>query len=210
MGLIEVFLTSLALSVDAFVCSIITGKRNLSGMARWRTGFIIALAFGVFQFLMPVIGFFAGFKIQEHFSAYDHWVAFALLAAVAVNMLKEVFKKDDDEEDKCACACEDESSNKKERLFNISLVTLLAMAIGTSIDALAVGVSYGMIQDTIVGTATIIGVICFISSFIGFALGQALSHFKRLDPILSCLGAVVLVGIAVKILHEHGALSFIA
>lgn len=195
MGLFSILLTALALSVDAFVCSVICGKRPLVGMQRWTTGLQVSLSFGFFQFLMPVIGFFAGITIHKHFSEYDHWVAFVLLAGVALNMLKEAFFGEDEQQE------DQENSN----LLHISLWSLLAMSIATSIDALAVGVSYGMVQSTIIFAALIIGVICALCSLLGFSIGQYLSKFKRLDPCLNVIGALVLLGISVNILLEHNA-----
>lgn len=196
MGLLTILLTALALSVDAFVCSVICGKRPLVGMQRWATGLQVSLSFGFFQFLMPVIGFFAGISIHKYFSEYDHWVAFILLAGVALNMLKEAFFEKDDEK-------EDEKDHSK--LLDISLWALLAMSIATSIDALAVGVSYGMLSSTIMFAAAVIGVVCTMCSFLGFSIGQYLSRFQRLDPCLNVIGALVLLGISINILLEHHA-----
>lgn len=196
MSLFAIFLTALALSVDAFVCSVICGKRPLVGLQRWATGLQVSLSFGFFQFLMPVIGFFAGLSIHKHFSEYDHWVAFLLLAGVSVNMLKEAFfDKDDDTKQ------EEEHS----KLLDVSLWSLLAMSIATSIDALAVGVSYGMVQNTIIFSALVIGIVCALCSLLGFSIGQYLSRFKRLDPCLNVIGALVLLGISINILLEHHA-----
>ncbi len=237
MGLVEVVITALALSVDAFVCSVISGKKRLEPTQRLVTGLTIALAFGFFQFLMPVIGFVAGVTLQKHFAAFDHWVAFGLLALVALNMLKEAFFDGDDDKDKaeqlikpdpnapccqeCMAAGRDNSERcgactklepdaaSCQRKLQIGFFTLLALAVGTSIDALAVGVSYGLIQDTILLAATIIGVICALCSLVGFYLGQVLALFERLDPVLNTIGALVLLGIGVRILSEHQALSFL-
>lgn len=205
MSWLEVFGIALALSIDAFVCSIISGKRRLTSQARLMTAITVALAFGFFQFLMPVIGFFAGVVIQKYFAAYDHWVAFILLAGVGLNMLKGAFISEKEEEH--MCACKNDQAHPKQQLIQIGFFTLLAMAIGTSIDALAVGVSYGLLQGTIFTAATIIGVVCAICSFNGFFLGQALTRFSRMDPILNVAGALVLIGIGCKILIEHQAFA---
>ncbi|MBU3845263.1 MAG: manganese efflux pump MntP family protein [Candidatus Anaerobiospirillum pullicola] len=209
MSWLEVVGIALALSVDAFVCSVISGKRRLNSRARLYTAMAVAFAFGLFQFLMPVIGFFAGVAIQKYFAAYDHWVAFGLLAIVAINMLKEAFfAKDEDGDSKCACNDPaTQQTIKHEHLVQIGLFTLLAMAVGTSIDALAVGVSYGLLQGTILWAAAIIGVICASCSFTGFFLGQALTRFAKMDPVLNVAGAVVLLGIGVHILLEHQAFA---
>lgn len=200
---LEIFGFALALSVDAFVCSIISGKKRLTSSARLCTALAVAFSFGFFQFLMPVIGFFAGVAIQKHFSAYDHWVAFVLLAIVSLNMIKEAFAGDEDEEHPCAC----KNDHTPARLVQIGLFTLLAMAIGTSIDALAVGVTFGLMQVNIFSAATIIGVVCAICSFNGFFIGQALARFHRMEPLLNFAGAVVLLAIGIKILIEHQAFA---
>ena len=206
MSWLEVFGIALALSIDAFVCSIISGKRRLTAQARLMTAITVAFAFGLFQFLMPVIGFFAGVVIQKYFAAYDHWVAFILLAGVGLNMLKEAFTGEE-EEGEHMCACKNDQAHPKQKLIQIGFFTLLAMAVGTSIDALAVGVSYGLLQGTIFTAAAIIGVVCAICSFNGFFLGQALTRFSRMDPILNVAGALVLIGIGCKILIEHQAFA---
>ena len=240
MGLIEVFITALALSVDAFVCSVISGKKRLESTQRLVTGLTIAGSFGFFQFLMPVIGFVAGITLQKHFASVDHWVAFGLLALVALNMLKEAFFDKDEDKEKaeailkpdpkapCCQECLAENRAAPERCsaceklgayyahkecnrkLQIGFFTLLALAVGTSIDALAVGVSYGLIQNTILLTATIIGVVCALCSLVGFYLGQVLALFTRLDPVLNTVGALVLLGIGTRILLEHQAFTFLS
>lgn len=274
MGFLEVVVIAFALSVDAFVCSVISGKRRMDASMRLYTAIAVAFAFGLFQFLMPIIGFVAGVGIQKYFAAYDHWVAFVLLAGVALNMIKEAFFDNDDKEccansepkdnastdvtapapiledkllttatatatatagagaamanaaapatatraataantstsnddqDECNCACSKLVTQGADKKIQISLWALFAMAVGTSIDALAVGVSYGLLESTILMAASIIGVICAMCSFAGFFLGQGLTHFKKLDPVLNSVGALVLLAISVKILLEHNA-----
>ena len=118
MSWLEVFGIALALSVDAFVCSIISGKRRLTAQARLMTAITVAFAFGLFQFLMPLIGFFAGVVIQKYFAAYDHWVAFILLAGVGLNMLKEAFTGEE-EEGEHMCACKNDQAHPKQKLIQI-------------------------------------------------------------------------------------------
>lgn len=232
MGSIEVLVTALALSVDAFVCSVISGKKRMDRTSRLLTGLTIAFAFGLFQALMPVIGFLAGSTLQQHFSDYDHWIAFLLLAGVSLNMLKEVFSKEDHNEtaeklipesckkcatdgtktqEHCAVCTKVPADQRPEwvcpKRIQIGFIALIALAVGTSIDALAVGVSVGLISNTIMAAAITIGVVCALCSLSGFYLGQILSMFRRLDPVLNCTGAIVLMAIAVKILFEHQVLT---
>ena len=197
---------ALALSVDALVCSIITGKTSCNNISRLITGFTVAFSFGLFQFLMPILGFLGGKQLQETLAAFDHWIAFILLSGVGANMLKEAYtsyreQHSDDDDDSGGGHC---NSN---HLLQVSLIALLSMAIGTSIDALAVGVSYGLVSDAIMLCASIIGIVCFICSLLGYFLGQVLSTFKAIDPILNLLGAIVLISIGVNILIEHQALE---
>ena len=154
MSLSQMLIIALALSVDALVCSIITGKSSCNNISRLITGFTVAFSFGLFQFLMPILGFLGGKQLQETLAAFDHWIAFILLSGVGANMLKEAYSSyreqhsdDDSGGDHC-------NSN---HLLQVSLIALLSMAIGTSIDALAVGVSYGLVSDAIMLCASIIG-----------------------------------------------------
>ena len=208
MSVSQMLIIALALSVDALVCSIITGKTSCNNISRLIIGFTVAFSFGLFQFLMPILGFLGGKQLQETLAAFDHWIAFLLLFGVGANMLKEAYSSyleqqadDEDEDEDGGC----DISTKP--LLQVSLIALLSMAIGTSIDALAVGVSYGLVSDAIMLCASIIGIVCFICSLLGYFLGQVLSTFKAIDPILNLLGAVVLISIGVNILIEHHALE---
>ena len=167
MSLSQMLIIALALSVDALVCSIITGKSSCNNLSRLITGFTVAFSFGLFQFLMPILGFLGGKQLQETFAAFaafDHWIAFILLAGVGANMLKEAYTsyREQHSDDKGGGHC---NSN---HLLQVSLIALLSMAIGTSIDALAVGVSYGLVSDAIMLCASIIGIVCFICSLLGY------------------------------------------
>ena len=204
MSLSQMLIIALALSVDALVCSIITGKTSCNNISRLITGFTVAFSFGLFQFLMPILGFLGGKQLQETLAAFDHWIAFILLSGVGANMLKEAYSsyhEQHSDDDSGGGHC---NSN---HLLQVSLIALLSMAIGTSIDALAVGVSYGLVSDAIMLCASIIGIVCFICSLLGYFLGQVLSTFKAIDPILNLLGAIVLISIGVNILIEHQALE---
>ncbi len=187
MTLAANILLAVALSIDAMVCCIILGRRNYSRANRIKIGLQVSFAFGLFQFLMPVAGFLAGTGVQNFISSFDHWVAFALLFIVSANMVKEAFFGEEDESEK----------------VKIAFLTLLSLSIATSIDALAVGVSIGLIQDTILGPALIIGVICFTISLLSFMVGQLLSGLSRHSRWLNLFAAAVLLGIGLNILHAH-------
>ena len=162
----QMLIIALALSVDALVCSIITGKSSCNNLSRLITGFTVAFSFGLFQFLMPILGFLGGKQLQETLAAFDHWIAFILLSGVGANMLKEAYssyrEQHSDNDDSGGGHC---NSNQ---LLQVSFIALLSMAIGTSIDALAVGVSYGLVSDAIMLCASIIGIVCFICSLLGY------------------------------------------
>ena len=188
MNFIESFLTALALSTDAFACAVIYGK--ITGTERLKNAFIIGLTFGRFQFVMPIIGFGAGSSIRTLIDTYDHWLAFTLLALVSFKMFKDAFSKEE-----------------KEKESKLNIVTLVSLGIATSLDALAVGLSAGLLQANILFTAGIIGIVCFILSASGFLIGQKLASLKRLDNWLNIFAALVLFGIGISILYEHGVFN---
>ena len=194
MGFVESFIMALALSVDALVCSIIYSKCNFSAQVKFKLACLLGVSFGFFQFLMPVIGFFAGAAVVSYIGAFDHYVAFVLLAYVSFKMLKDAFSKEENEgEDVCK---------------NISYFTIFVLAVATSIDALALGVSVGLLYDKIFFFASIVGITCFMISFLGSLLGTFLSQIKSLDKILNIIGATVLFGIGLKVLYDHGVFKF--
>jgi len=189
MNLLEIFFLAVALSVDAAVCSIIGGKKQLSPDLKRRCALSMAGAFGAFQFMMPVAGFYCGESVMSLIEEYDHWVGFALLAAVSLNMLKEAIL------------------GPHEEITSLRAWVILSLAVATSIDALAVGFSIALIDDRIFMIAGIIGIVCFSISLVCFLLGAILSRFKSLDRILNVLGAMTLMGIGIGILYEHGVFA---
>jgi len=187
MNFVEIVFLSIALSVDAAVCSIIGGKnKDQSTTQKWRGAAVLGFAFGFSQFLMPVIGFFCGETVMALIEQYDHWVAFTLLSIVSLNMLKEALM------------------GANEKTFKLSLWMVISLAVATSIDALAVGFILSIVDSRIFYIAGIIGFICFMISFTSFLLGTYLSKFTSLDRILNILGALTLMGIGFGILYEHG------
>lgn len=187
MGIIELALIGAGLSMDAFAVSVCKGL----GMKRlnMRQAFVIALFFGVFQAVMPVIGWVLGTGFQSYISPVDHWIAFALLAFIGGKMLFDAFH-DDERDDDAA------SANAP-----LDLKELTMLAIATSIDALAVGITFAFLQVDIVPALTLIGVITFALSFAGVAIG----HFfgARFEKPATIVGGVVLILIGLKILLEH-------
>ena len=194
MTLIELILLAIALAMDAFAVAMCKGlalKRasvpQMSTVGAW---------FGGFQALMPVIGYFLGLSFHSYIERFDHWIAFALLFIIGANMLREVLFGDEDECDECECKGAD-----------LSFRTMLVMAIATSIDALAVGISLAMANANILVAAILIGVITFSLSAVGVKIGSIFgARFKQKAEIL---GGVVLVLIGLKILFEHlGIINF--
>lgn len=185
MGFVELLLIGVGLSMDAFAVAICKGL----GMTKLnvKQAFIIALYFGGFQALMPFLGWALGTQFASFVTPVDHWIAFLLLAFVGGKMLWETFHEDDD-----APEGMDAPLDHKE---------MLMLAIATSIDALAVGISFAFLQVDIVPSITIIGCTTFVCSLVGVAVGHYFG--ARFEKPATIVGGVVLILIGVKILVEH-------
>lgn len=184
MGLLELLLIALGLSMDAFAASLCKGmsmkKRNPHHSA------VIALFFGGFQAAMPLIGWFLGKQFESYITAVDHWIAFGLLVFIGGKMIYEVFKKD-------TCPIDDEDT--------LRIKGLLLLAVATSIDALAVGVTFAFLQVSIIPAVTLVGVVTFVLSYIGVFIGHKFG--AKLKTKAELAGGVVLILIGTKILLEH-------
>ncbi len=185
MGIVELALIGVGLSMDAFAVSICKGL----GMKRLRMdqALLIALFFGGFQALMPLLGWFLGSGFQSFIEPVDHWIAFALLAFIGAKMLWDAFH--DEEEDAVA-------ENAR-----LDLKELVMFAIATSIDALAVGISFAFLQVDIVPAVALIGIITFALSLVGVAVGHVFG--SRFEKPATIIGGIVLIAIGLKILLEH-------
>ena len=191
MGLGELLLLALGVSMDAFAVSICKGLAMPK--ATLKAGLTCGIWFGGFQAMMPLIGFFLGTLFADAIQAIDHWVAFVLLAIIGVNMLKEVF-----EEGECAC-CECGSG---ENNADLSVKTMFIMAVATSIDALAVGISLAMAGDVnIIVAVTLIGITTFLLSALGVKAGNVFG--SRYEKKAQLAGGVILILLGIKILLEH-------
>ncbi|MFI3325084.1 MAG: manganese efflux pump MntP family protein [Clostridia bacterium] len=183
MSLIEIILIAIGLSMDAFAVAMCRGlsmrKFNLKLTLQ------ISFCFGFFQSLMPFLGYLIGNQFEKYINAYAHYVAFVLLAFIGIKMFVESFKKDDE--------------NVSE---NLNLLALIIMGIATSIDALAVGVSFAVLQNIkIIHSVILIGSITFILSIIAVIVGMKFgSKFKNKGE---AVGGIILFGIGLKILIEH-------
>lgn len=188
MGILEIFLIGVGLSMDAFAVSICKGlsvkKLQLKHV------FLVGIYFGGFQALMPFIGYFLGSQFEKFIVNIDHWVAFGLLLLIGGNMLREAIgEKDEDGEENASFAVK----------------TMLALAVATSIDALAVGISFAFLSVNIWIATALIGVTTFVLSAIAIKIGNVFGNkFQKKAEIA---GGIILILIGLKILLEH--LAFI-
>lgn len=185
MGFVELLLLAVGLSMDAFAVSICKGLSMKK--ATLKAGATCGLWFGGFQALMPMIGYYLGTMFAGAIEAFDHWVAFGLLAIIGINMLKEAFEK--------GCDCEKHDAD-------LSVKTMFVMAIATSIDALAVGISLAMTGNVnIFWAVALIGVITFAMSTMGVKIGNVFG--SRFEKKAQAAGGIILVLLGIKILLEH-------
>ena len=181
----SVIMIAFGLAMDAFAVSVGTGMAL--GKVTFRQIFRMSFHFGLFQFLMPVIGWLAGRGIHGYVDAFDHWAAFGLLALVGGKMIWEGVRAD----------------KVRKRGDPTRGVTLIVLSLATSIDALAVGLSLAMIKVLILYPAVIIGIVAAVLSAIGINLGRRVG--RRFSHGVEILGGFILIGIGVKILIEHMA-----
>ena len=183
MDLLTTALIGIGLSMDCFAVSLAIGTTTKTRLIYAAT--IIALCFGAFQAGMTVIGWAAGVSLIGLISAYDHWIAFILLAIVGGKMIWEGVSGSDDEAP----------------LEVIRIVPVIVLSFATSIDALAIGISFGVLQTAVFIPALIIGIVSFGISFVGVMLGERLESF--LGNKMEIFGGVILILIGIRILTEH-------
>ena len=187
MGLGELALLALGVSMDAFAVSICKGLGvKKAGLKEMST---CGIWFGGFQALMPLVGYFLGALFYDAISTFDHWIAFTLLALIGANMLREALSK----EEGCECC---ENSN------DMSMKTMFVMAVATSIDALAVGISLAMAGDVNIWVAiSLIGIVTFAMAGIGVKIGNVFG--SRFEKKAEAAGGIILILLGLKILLEH-------
>lgn len=196
MSLYELFIIAVGLSMDAFAVAICKGlsvqKAKLNHMA------ITGLYFGLFQAGMPLIGYLVGKQFSSYITRFDHWVAFVLLGLIGANMIREALSKDDDDDEKKCC----------EEKSPFGFKAMLPMAVATSIDALAIGVSFALLPDVrIVPAVSFIGITTFALSFAGVKIGNVFG--VRFKSKAELAGGIILVLMGLKILLEHlGVINF--
>lgn len=187
MGLLELFLIGIGLSMDAFAAAVCRGLAMHK--LNWKHTFIIAAYFGGFQALMPFLGWELGSTFAKYIRNIDHWIAFFLLALIGGNMIREAIV----EGEECTGGC-----NFENRLDHKQL---LLMAIATSIDALAIGVTFAFLNVSIIPAISLIGMTTFVLSMAGVIVGSFFgSRFKKQAEIT---GGIILILLGVKILIEH-------
>ena len=182
MGIIELVLIAVGLAMDAFAVSICKGL-SMKKMDLKKAS-IIGAYFGIFQGGMPLIGYLLGVGFQEKIQAVDHWIAFALLAFIGGNMIKEALSKDEED-------CND----------SVDFKTMIVLAIATSIDALAVGVTFAFLKVNIILAVLLIGIITFIISMVGVKIGNVFGD--KYEKKAGFAGGLILILLGLKILLEH-------
>ena len=183
MSIIEIALIGVGLAMDAFAVSICKGlaMRRMN----YKIAIIIAAFFGVFQALMPALGYVLGTTFANKIAAIDHWIAFILLALIGANMIKEALSSDDDE-------CQDDS---------LRLGDLIMLSIATSIDALAVGITFAFFNVSLLLSVSMIGIITFIICVIGVKVGNVFGEKYKSKAELA--GGLILIVMGAKILIDH-------
>ena len=217
MNFWSIFAFALGLSMDAFAVSVCKGlsmkKINILQMV------VISFAFGLFQFLMPIIGYFLCVQFEGYIVSFDHWIAFSLLAFIGGKMVFEALKerkeslkqltqenedgknlerKETEVKSKIKCSCEDESRDNQNKF---SIKEIIFLAIATSIDALAVGITFAFFNINIFTASSIIGLTTFVLCCIGVLIGNFFgSKFKTFAEVA---GGIILILMGIKILLEH-------
>ena len=182
MDLIELFLIAVGLSMDAFAVSVCKGLAMPK--CTFNKAAIVGLWFGGFQALMPAIGYILGAQFQEAIASIDHWIAFVLLALIGGNMIHEALDNDEEEAD-----------------ASLDVKTMFLLAVATSIDALAIGITFAFLKVNIIPAVCFIGIVTFIISFAGVKIGNVFgARYKNKAEIV---GGIILILLGLKILLEH-------
>lgn len=182
MSIIEIILLSIGLAMDAFAVAICKGL-SMKKM-NWKNAITIAFYFGVFQALMPVFGYFLGTTFENLVTSIDHWLAFILLVAIGGNMIKEAFSKDEEGKDD-----------------RVDFKTMIVLAVATSIDALAIGITFAFLNVNLLLSVSCIGIITFVISLIGVKIGNRFGD--KFQNKAELFGGIILIVLGLKILLEH-------
>ena len=179
MNYFEILLIGIGLGMDALSVSVCKGLAMKK--MNWNKAIKIGLYFGLFQALMPVLGFTLGVKFQKIVESLSHWISFGLLEIIGINMIREALKNENSSLDD-----------------NVTLKEMLVLAIATSIDALAVGITFAILKVNIITTAIIIGITTFLMSVLGVKIGNKLG--SKLKYKAEILGGIILITIGIKLL----------
>ena len=182
MDLLTLLTLAVGLAMDAFAVSICKGLAMREKVLK--KGIIVGLWFGGFQALMPTIGFFLGTQFKDQITSIDHWIAFVLLGLIGINMVKEALSNDEEQADD-----------------SIAVKEMFMLAVATSIDALAVGITFAFLNVHIVSAASMIGVCTFLISFAGVKIGNIFGTKYKSKAELA--GGIILILLGFKILFEH-------
>lgn len=182
MDLLTLLTLAVGLAMDAFAVSICKGLAMREKVLK--KGVIVSLWFGGFQALMPTIGFFLGTQFKDQITSIDHWIAFVLLGLIGINMVKEALSNDEEQADD-----------------SIAVKEMFMLAVATSIDALAVGITFAFLNVHIVSAASMIGVCTFLISFVGVKIGNIFGTKYKSKAELA--GGIILILLGFKILFEH-------
>lgn len=182
MDFVTLLTLAVGLAMDAFAVSICKGLAMREKVLK--KGIIVGLWFGGFQALMPTIGFFLGTQFKDQITSIDHWIAFVLLGLIGINMVKEALSNEEEQADD-----------------SIAVKEMFMLAVATSIDALAVGITFAFLNVHIVSAASIIGVCTFLISFAGVKIGNIFGTKYKSKAELA--GGIILILLGFKILFEH-------
>ena len=182
MGFVEILLIAIGLGMDSFAVSKCKGL-SMKKMS-WKKALKIGLYFGIFQALMPAIGYLLGTNFESFITSIDHWIAFILLGIIGINMIKEAFSED----------CEKINDD-------VDFKTMCVLGIATSIDALAIGITFAFLKVNLILALIIIGIVAFTLSFFGVKIGNVFGD--KYQKKAEILGGIILILMGLKILLEH-------
>lgn len=182
MSILELIIIAIGVSMDAFAVSICKGLSSENKLKK--TAFACGTWFGLFQMIMPLLGFLLGSLFASYIESFDHWIAFVLLALIGANMIKEAFSKE-----------------KEEHKNDLSFAKMFVLAIATSIDALAIGITFAILKTNMFIALPLIGGCTFLFSFVGAIIGHKFGEKYKSKATFA--GGLILILIGIKILVEH-------
>ena len=203
MGLLEIIAIGIGLSMDAFAASVCEGLSMKK--INFKRALLIAFFFGLFQCLMPIIGYFFCVQFESYIESFDHWLAFLFLTFIGEKLIFDAIK--DKKNGKTILIASDDKIATKDDNKNFGIKRILILSLATSIDALAVGISFAFFEINIFSSCAIIGIITFLLSIAGVVIGNYFGEKYKMPAQM--LGGVILILIGTKILFEHlGILVF--